>query len=635
MNKLADPKVGSISKLNELVREFRKDLSRQEQLINEIKVRLEHNMSEQKNTSLDQTTPFQAGKVFSNENQGVHIILDRMEHFPSEFSRPTSSGEEGIWDWLIKAVISRVEHNSKEDKIKYIPELPFLTDSEIYVIYEKFLSLEREAFTRKIVKILSDNDSIDSAIVDEHFAPAWLPTCDDDSSNLLPMLKARKVGANLGTPDIVARLKESWFGRLYVDHLKQRPLLRRFVISAWRNLYPMYARNISIHSRQARRWRPLVRLSEYVDSANIPTIKVFDAEKIDTPTPKVTSTEDQVCLVSPHKYYEFPSIYVAQLSEAQVYGGTNLVFLKETVICHDLYNFELDYTSEELHGRHVLDVKKKRMRLIGIDAAPVELPEAATFLDACAPNYAHWLTEVLPRIAVFCSIKQYEHVPIIIDDGLHRNIMESLALVVGSDREIIALPVGRGINVGTLYLTSVTGYVPFERRNIKLSGHSHGIFSALAFDLLTKQLLKFVDNLSRQDFPERIYLRRRSGARKITNTKEIEQILLDSGYVAVEPEKLTFLQQLALFRSANEIVGPSGAAFANLIFAGSEASVHILIGKYNGTSYWYWQNMACATGKKVLYSLGELSDSQSTIHSDFFINSDKFSMSVSSLRSKT
>ena len=107
----------------------------------------------------------------------------------------------------------------------------------------------------------------------------------------------------------------------------------------------------------------------------------------------------------------------------------------------------------------------------------------------------------------------------------------------------------------------------------------------------------------------------------MVNASELEQILINRGYVIVEPEKLTFLQQAMLFSKAKEIVGSSGAALANLIFAPSNASVQILIGKYPNTSYWYWQNIACASGKVVSYILGEVADrDHSGIHADFTVN---------------
>lgn len=269
---------------------------------------------------------------------------------------------------------------------------------------------------------------------------AWLPPEDGaDMTGLLPTVKICKVESHPGTLDIVTRLKETWAGRFYINHLKQVPLIRRLIIVLWRNLYFFYAHFVAANfsSRPANRWRPLVKLADYVESSNIPTIKVFDAVRVDTPAPKVFPAEDQAYLVSPHDHYVFPPVYVAELRDVEVYGGTNLLFAHDAVICHDLYDFERDYTSEELHGRHVISPKKKLMRLLSDDAAPEQMLLAAAFLDACAHNYAHWLTEVLPRIAAFCSIKQYANVPILVDDGLHRNIMESLLLVVGHERDVI------------------------------------------------------------------------------------------------------------------------------------------------------------------------------------------------------
>jgi hypothetical protein len=54
-------------------------------------------------------------------------------------------------------------------------------------------------------------------------------------------------------------------------------------------------------------------------------------------------------------------VYSAVISNATIQGGTNLTFLENIVIHHDLYNLSQDYTSEELRGRHVIDLKKLRL----------------------------------------------------------------------------------------------------------------------------------------------------------------------------------------------------------------------------------------------------------------------------------
>ena len=122
-------------------------------------------------------------------------------------------------------------------------------------------------------------------------------------------------------------------------------------------------------------------------------------------------------------------------------------------------------------------------------------------------------------------------------------------------------------------------------------------------------------------WPEKIFLRRNSGTRKVTNAADLEKMLVARGYVLVEPEKLTFLQQVQLFKNAKEIVAPTGAAISNAIFCAPEAQVAILMGKHQNMIYKYWLNMLAPLRVKVFYVLGNIVESRDLgIHSDFFVN---------------
>ena len=432
--------------------------------------------------------------------------------------------------------------------------------------------------------------------------------------------------------DIVARLKATALGRFYSSRLKQHPFVRGLVVWLWRNFYPIYVNlriSINLGKRKAKRWQPLIKLGYYTKSRGLSTIQLVDAVVVETPTPKVFPESDQGYLESPHDRYNASPIYVANINNGMIYGGSNLILTQDGVICHDLYDFERDYTSEELHGRMLIDAKSNRIRWLLHDEVPERLPSAAAFVDACAANYAHWLTEVLPRIAAFCAEDRFRGVPIVVNDGLHRNIMESLFLVAGSEREIITLNIGSALAVDELYLTSVAGYVPFERRSRKLCGHSHGVFSPQAFELIRNQIATFAEKLPKQAWPEKIYLRRNSGARKVTNGAELEKLLVAQSYVIVEPERLTFVQQAELFRNAKSVIGSTGAALSNMIFCPSTTEISIFISKHPDTSYWYWQNMAAASGKNVRYILGNVrGESSRGIHDDFYISSDEVLRSI-------
>jgi len=413
-----------------------------------------------------------------------------------------------------------------------------------------------------------------------------------------------------------------WLGDIYRRHFKQYKVIRHISIHLWRTGYPFYKIHVQQYfiSSKSRKWMPLIKLSEVVVAQGITTHKLADKELVETPPPGVLPNTSADYLVSPHEQYIFPETYIATIDDGVTYGGTNLVLAAGKVICHDLFDFERDYTSEEFHHRILISPKSVRIKWLLYDLKPESIAVAATFVDACAPNYAHWLTEVLPRIAQFCTEERYMNIPIIVNDGLHENIMESLILIAGTEREIITLPIGRAIAVDKLYVTSVSGYVPYERRSNKLSNHSHGLFSPYSFRMVIKAVSSH-ESITDIIWPKKIFLRRNSGGRKVINSTEVETLLVENGYVVIEPEKLSFVQQVQLFKNAKSIVGSSGAALANIVFASTYADITILIGEYPDTSYWYWQNMACASGKKINYILGDNApDNGNGIHADFTIN---------------
>lgn len=455
---------------------------------------------------------------------------------------------------------------------------------------------------------------------------AWMPSQESGGAiqPIHPFPKIRKVEAPQTKPnDFVGRLRSTWLGQVYRNHLKRYTLVRLIAQWIWRNGYPLYLKHLSsrLFNRKAKRWRPLTKLSEFAKKREISKYKLVDAELVETPEPKVFPVSNQNYLKAPHDRYRFPEIYVAIINDAITYGGTNLILADGEVVCHDLYDFERDYTSEELHGRTLIDPKSRRVRWMLHDEAPEPIPVAATFVDACALNYAHWMTEVMPRVVLFCGDERFKGVPIVVNEGLHQNIMESLLLVAGTEREIITLSTGRALAVGELYLTSVAGYVPFERRTTKLSGHSHGVFSPRAFERLRNHLNALGQEAEKEAWPEKIFLRRNSGTRKATNAAELEMLLVARGYVIVETEKLTFLQQIQLFKNAKEIVAPTGAALSNAIFCKPGTHVAILMAKHENMIYKYWFNMLAPLQIRVFYVLGNIVKNRDLgIHGDFFVN---------------
>ena len=412
----------------------------------------------------------------------------------------------------------------------------------------------------------------------------------------------------------------SWLRKVYRRYLKRYAVIRWVVMWVWCNAYP-FCINLSTHlfNIKARRWRPLIKLSDFTLKKEVLSYKLADSVIVETPLPTVFPLCDQSYLLSPHHRYKFPEIFVATIKNAMIYGGTNLILTNDKVICHDLYDFKHDYISEEFHGRALIDPKSNCIRWLLHDELPEPISVAASFVDSCAANYAHWMTEVLPRIVIFCAEDRFHGVPIVVNHGLHKNLMESLLLVTGSEREIITLPIGRALAIDKLYLTSATGYVPFGMRVAKNSDRHHGIFSPYALELLRNSIYALGSISEAQYSPEKIYLRRNSGARKATNSIEIEKLMLSRGYAIIEPEKLTFSQQVQLFKNAKIIIAPTGAALASAVFSKPATQVVILMAKHENMIYRYWSNMLLPI--KVSYVLGSIVENQRLgIHGDFVVN---------------
>lgn len=420
------------------------------------------------------------------------------------------------------------------------------------------------------------------------------------------------------------RLRCSLFGRLGINFFRSLPLAKQIyygLLKLWRRLKDNYFPSSYLSY-------PVVPISESLLSESDRTISFQSAEKVITPRPYIFPSGYNAKIVSPHDDYIFPPLTLFTFLNTIVTGGSGLLLGKGKVYCHGLLNLETDELSEELHRIVSIDPSSKQVKFLTPDPNPKRIEEAASFVDACASNYAHWLTEVLPRIALFCSIESFKRVPIVINSGLHSNLLETLLGVAGSTRKVYLLPERRAVRVEKLYVTSVAGYVPFQPRGNKLPGQHHGQFSPYALRLMVGKLKGWASRIEQTELPRKIFIRRNSEYRSLNNQSEIERAMVEQGFYVVEPEKLSFSQQVAMFSRAEVIVGATGAAFANIVFCKPTTKIVILAYWHKNMAYWYWQSIACATDNVINYVFGE-SLRKWDPHSDFQVRIEDILDSIS------
>ena len=410
----------------------------------------------------------------------------------------------------------------------------------------------------------------------------------------------------------VSHLKKIKDLNFYYKYLKKISFIRIVLIKS----YAFYVRLFYSLNFFGREKYQLIKLKEFVKNNALSRSVLFESSSVDYINPYIVNIDE----IDPYKFIDkkqhAESVFLTQIKDAKVLGSTSLIFKNNEAICHDLYDFELDHTSEELH--HIFNYSTSGISIDLKNYSYSHIDEAATFINALAPNYAHWMTEILPRIAAFCKNSKYKNIPLIINHGLHKNIIHSLRLVA-SDRSVIFLKKNEGIDIKNLYVVSEAGYTSFEPRKNSIPQSSNGSFNLEALNHV-RNFFKSKAN-SNKKWPKKIFLKRNSTYRSLTNSKEIEALVKKQGFEIYDFQNVALKDQIGLFSNAEIIIGPTGAHFVNILFSNKNVNVFILISDSKGSNYKYWPNIASLFGIQVKYIIGHATNAKSwNIHSDFYVD---------------
>jgi capsular polysaccharide biosynthesis protein len=406
--------------------------------------------------------------------------------------------------------------------------------------------------------------------------------------------------------------KNKFLWGLYLKFIKPFPFFRSSFLKVYSLFFKVFAQ---IYFDKYY----LVKLKDFVKKNQLKTFVLFKPSSNQYINPYLVNISN----IDAKKFTDkspknFESIYLAPIKDVQVLGSTSIFFKGKAAISHDLFDWNLDLFSEELH--QILNYYSLNSKIyININNYnQAELDKAVSFVNPVASNYAHWITEILPAIAAFCKNPLFKGIPLIINDGLHKNILHSLDLIVGS-REIIFIRKNEKIYVKKLYAVSVAGYVSFEPRKINIPQFSNGSYHYEALNYVRNILKRKV--MSNNKWPKKIFLKRNSTYRSLTNSNEIEALLKKQGFEIYDFQNLSLQHQIGLFSNADIIIGPTGAHFANMIFCKKDVNLYILISDSKGSNYKYWPNISSLFGIQIKYIIGHGTNAKSwNIHSDFYIN---------------
>jgi hypothetical protein len=193
-------------------------------------------------------------------------------------------------------------------------------------------------------------------------------------------------------------------------------------------------------------------------------------------------------------------------------------------------------------------------------------------------NYYHFLIEILSRLQYLASLgEEFDDYPLLISEDVSVIPAFGFLLRLFADaRDTIRLSRSGHYHVGELLYITSPNTMPFNLKAGWKIRCRHTVLNPRSIGFLREMVLSHVlrpngpissdSGFKNGQYPEKIYLRRTSDLRKF-NQEEVFSVLKDRGFQAVDMEQLSFEQQVRIVHNAKMIVGPTGAAWTNLLFS--------------------------------------------------------------------
>ncbi len=253
-----------------------------------------------------------------------------------------------------------------------------------------------------------------------------------------------------------------------------------------------------------------------------------------------------------------------RVSDADVIGAQFLPVLSDgTALVHDVLELAELHLTRPI-SRDWLPPANRACTVLAYDRAAGSLwmhvpsrstrrvPRAALLATNEHANYCHWLLGSLPRLLIAGEMADAEQAPWIVPHALAPFQIETLDLLGVPQSRRLGLREDEAIRVDSLIVS----------RNPLCGGTPSP-------DLVRGIRRRLLGGDTPDVGRRRLYLSRRNASPKRTllNEAEVEAMFIERGFEVVDTARLTVREQIALFREAALIAGPSGAAFSNLLFA--------------------------------------------------------------------
>ncbi|MCW5619892.1 MAG: DUF563 domain-containing protein [Burkholderiales bacterium] len=389
------------------------------------------------------------------------------------------------------------------------------------------------------------------------------------------------------------------------------------VFEAYADLFRQLAAGAPIVETAPPPYVPLSTVERYCRAHGQRYEVVRAPRKIGVPFPRIEGTP----WWPERSSARLPEVYRAQLQAIDVIGGESLLLAGDGRIV--LYDTALRYPDQQVDitvgaighrcGDAVLLACKAR--------ATRRIARGIYLCGRASGNYYHWLLEYLPRLQALEGCEDLHGWPLLIDAGLHPNLIEALERVCPG-RELLAIGNGERVHVEELAVCGPSVWLPVDYRDGAVARAEDILFAPEAIAFLRQRLGR--SPAAGVTPCRKLYLRRgKASYRNLVNEDDVEQAFVQHGFEVVCTDTLSLTQQIELFSEAAFIAGPTGAAFTNMLFA--QPGCRLLVLYYPEVPYFYFSTLAAALGHDLRYLLGDaVSGSHPVMYQrDFTLDVDK------------
>jgi len=239
-------------------------------------------------------------------------------------------------------------------------------------------------------------------------------------------------------------------------------------------------------------------------------------------------------------------------------------------------------------------------------------------------NYGHWLVDDLPRLKGILHLMALDPGPIRVliesfGTAIDRVRIESIRTLIDSPIHVDLVARHEAYHFDTLYYPTPISEHPILK-------------SPVALDFVARLAVQSAAiRTTDQGRADRLFVdRSATRGRTLANGAAVRDLVTRRGFKIVDPEGMSFVEQVRLFSQAQVVIGQMGAAMTNTLFCRPTAAT-----VYLAPSGWiepFYFDLAMARGHDYRVLFGPVTDPESPPHqSDFTIALDALEASIDRL----